>query len=47
MKEKLLGRFPIFMPLASLAAFVPLGSESSAGRNCLFFVCLSSSITRV
>ena len=40
MREKHLGKFTIFMPLASLAAFVSLDSKSSASGNCLFlYVC--------
>lgn len=36
MREKHLGKITIFMPLASLAAFMSLGSKSSAGGNFLF-----------
>lgn len=39
MREKHLGKFTIFMPLASLDAFVSLGSKSSAGGSCLLYVC--------
>lgn len=34
-EKKYLGRFTIFLPLASLAAFVLLAGKSSEGRNCL------------
>lgn len=34
-EKKHLGKFTVFLPLASLAAFVLLAGKSSESRNCL------------